>query len=312
MKWKKLKRLFVTEGQAEWMLSHASNPFVETLPDEKWLVYFSSRDSLNRSHIVAIIINPYKDYKIEALSPRPILSPGHIGLFDDSGASMGCLIHKEGKRYLYYLGWNLRVTVPWQNSIGLAISEVFDSQGFPIFEKYSPAPLLDRSKEDPYSLSYPIILRDAEMYKMWYGSNLNWGKRIEEMHHVIKYAESIDGVIWKREGKIAIETIYPSEYAISRPCVIKENNMYKMWYSYRGRGTIQTYRIGYAESLDGIHWVRKDDLVGIDVSETGWDSEMICYPYVFDWRGERYMLYNGNQYGKTGFGLAILEKTQRQ
>jgi hypothetical protein len=89
---------------------------------------------------------------------------------------------------------------------------------------------------------------------------------------------------------------------MSKPCVIQENNMYKMWYSYRG----QSYRIGYAESDDGIHWIRTDEKVGIDVSDSGWDSEMIEYPCVFDHKGERYMLYNGNGYGKTGFGLAIL------
>ena len=90
---------------------------------------------------------------------------------------------------------------------------------------------------------------------------------------------------------------------MSRPCVLKENGLYKMWYSYRG----QSYRIGYAESKDGFEWTRMDADVGIDVSESGWDSEMIEYPFVFDQNGERFMLYNGNSYGKTGIGLARLE-----
>jgi len=34
---------------------------------------------------------------------------------------------------------------------------------------------------------------------------------------------------------------------------------------------------------------------------------MICYPYVFKHKGRFYMLYCGNGYGKTGFGLAVLE-----
>ena len=81
-----------------------------------------------------------------------------------------------------------------------------------------------------------------------------------------------------------------------------------MWYSYRGQPSITTYRIGYAESPDGVHWSRMDEKMhSLDVSEGGWDSEMICYPYVFDHKGKRYMLYNGNGYGKTGFGLAVLE-----
>jgi hypothetical protein len=139
---------------------------------------------------------------------------------------------------------------------------------------------------------------------MWYGSNLGWGKEETDMNHVIKYAESKDGREWSRTGKITIDLKDDSEFAISRPCVLKEQGIYKMWYSYRGKA----YRIGYAESKDGIIWVRKDDDAGIDVSSSGWDSEMVCYPFVFDHKGERYLLYNGNGYGKTGFGLAILEK----
>ena len=75
-----------------------------------------------------------------------------------------------------------------------------------------------------------------------------------------------------------------------------------MWYCHRGL----TYRIGYAESRDGIHWNRLDHLSGIDVSQDGWDSEMIEYPFVFDHKGKRYMLYAGNGFGKTGFGIAVL------
>ena len=75
-----------------------------------------------------------------------------------------------------------------------------------------------------------------------------------------------------------------------------------MWYSYRG----QSYRLGYAESANGLNWQRKDGQVGIDVSDAGWDSEMIEYAHVFAHKGEQYMLYNGDGYGKTGVGLAIL------
>ena len=77
-----------------------------------------------------------------------------------------------------------------------------------------------------------------------------------------------------------------------------------MWFSYRS-GTGQKYRIGYAVSIDGAIWKLALDDAGIDVSLTGWDSEMIEYPFVFDHKNDRYMLYNGNGYGKTGFGLAV-------
>jgi hypothetical protein len=140
---------------------------------------------------------------------------------------------------------------------------------------------------------------------MWYLSCTEWviENNIPKHKYHIKYAESDDGVHWQRNGVIAIDYANEGEYAISRPSVMHDIDRWRMWYSYRGNG----YRIGYAESHDGKNWVRNDNQVGITVSSTGWDSEMIEYPFVFDHQGQRYMLYNGNGYGKTGFGLATLE-----
>jgi len=263
-------------------------------------VYFSCRDKHNRSHIGYVDVDIRPPLKVLAIADKPLLAPGEIGTFDDSGVSLSCIKVINGRKLLYYLGWNLGVTVPWRNAIGLAIYNEATQK----FVRYSKAPIMDRHHVDPYSISYPFVLEDDGVYRMWYGSNLSWGPRQEDMAHLIKYAESDDGVHWRREGRIALHFKDPSEYAMSRPFVIKENGLYKMWYSYRGK----VYRIGYAESLDGLIWERKDEQVGIDVSESGWDSETIEYPFPFDHQGERYMLYNGNGYGKTGFGLAVLAK----
>jgi len=198
------------------------------------------------------------------------------------------------------MGWYLSVSVPWNNFNGLAIwSE--DKQKY---EKYQFTPIMDRTIFDPYSISYPSILYLDGIYKMWYGSNLSWGKEKRAMNHVIKYAESRDGIKWATSNYICIKGKDDSEYAFARPCVIYENNTYKMWYSYRGT----LYRIGYAESKDGLNWIRMDDKVGIDVSSSGWDSEMIEYPFVFNHKNKKYMLYAGNSFGKTGFGLAVLSE----
>ncbi len=127
--------------------------------------------------------------------------------------------------------------------------------------------------------------------------------KLKHYYH-IKYAESKDGINWERRGIVCIDFKSKDEYAIARPCVIKEDGIYRMWYSYRGEG----YRMGYAESTDGVVWKRKDEEAGIDVSESGWDSEMIEYAFVFSHKDKKYMLYNGNDYGKTGFGYAMLGK----
>ena len=302
MKWTKLGLLFCPENNYDWMISHAANPVAESLGDGLFRVYFSSRDKYNRSSIGSIEFDIRSPNQILMIADRPLVMPGEAGLFDDSGASIGSLVLFSGKRYLYYTGWNLTVTVPWRNSIGLAISDVDDV----VFKKYSRAPIIDRNEIDPFSVSYPWVRREGTVWKMWYGSNLRWGSCHSDMDHVIKYAESPDGIHWDRQGLIAIPLKYPGEWGISKPSVVKEYEIYKMWYSYRGT----TYRIGYAESPDGIHWERKDEQVGIDVSESGWDSAMIEYPFVFDHDGKRYMLYNGNGYGKTGMGLAVLDEEE--
>ena len=299
MQWKKLGRVFVPDNHPPWMETHAANPVVEHLDEDIYRVYFSGRDNNNRSSIgyVDVDINP--PFKIIGVAPRPLVVPGERGMFDDSGVSLGCIVNVEGRKFLYYLGWNLGVTVPWRNSIGLAIFN--EKSG--MYEKFGKAPLLDRCEVDPYTISYPYVMKDGNIYRMWYGSSLGWGKDWMEMAFVIKYAESHDGIHWNREGHIALNFKSDKESAIARAFVLNEKEKYKMWYSYRG----DSYRIGYAESTDGVQWTRKDELAGIDVSENGWDSEMIEYPHVFDHKDSRYMFYNGNGFGKTGFGLAVLE-----
>lgn len=300
-KWKKLGLLFCPDRNFPWMMSHASNPVPVVISESVVRIYFTCRNTDNQSHIGCVDIDFEKKFSITNLSKLPLISPGSPGMFDDSGTAMGYYLEHGNKKYIYYLGWNLKVTVPWQNSIGVAICDHLGK-----FIKYSKAPILDRSDEDPFSISYPSVLYENNIFKMWYGSNLTWGKDQAEMSHVIKYAESDNGIHWRRHNHICIPLKHPNEYAISKPYVLVIDNKYRMWYCYRGNANISTYRIGYADSADGINWTRKDHLAGIDVSKNdSWDSEMICYPSIFSFRDKKYMLYNGNAYGKTGFGIAI-------
>ncbi len=201
--------------------------------------------------------------------------------------------------YLYYVGWNLGVTVPFRNSIGLATSD----HGNEFIRAFS-GPIVDRSMSEPHFCATCCVIPGKDLWRMWYQSCTHWSMRKGGVihHYHIKYAESKDGVHWHRDGLVAIDYANEQEYAISRPSVIYDKDRWKMWFSSRG----SSYRIWYAESDDGRSWKRLDSLAGMDVSLTGWDSEMIEYPFVFDHKGQRYMLYNGNGYGKTGFGLAIL------
>lgn len=307
MKWKKTGRIYDPETLkcGLWHASHAANTVALPMGDGVFRIYFSARDAERRSHVAFLDARLFPDFRIISFSPRPILCPGETGLFDDSGVSLSCITKVGNEDVMYYLGWNLGVTVPWRNSIGLAVLRNDD-----VAKRHSLAPVLDRNDKDPYSVSYPFVMEDGAVFRMWYGSNLAWGAKQEDMAHVIKYAESEDGIRWKPTGIISLNFKNEHEYAISRPCVIKENGVYKMWYSFRAGPHTATYRIGYAESRDGVKFDRMDEITGIDVSPDPeeWDSEMVCYPYVFDYKGNRYMLYNGNGYGKTGFGLAMLER----
>lgn len=302
MRWRKLGQLFAPDGQATWMQSHAANPFGVWVSQGRLRVFFTCRDAGQRSHVASLVLDCEDGFSVVDLGTAPVLAPGAPGAFDDSGCAVGYLIRVDGRLHLYYLGWNLKVTVPWLNTIGLAVE---DEHGR--FNRYSPAPIMDRHRVDPFSISYPSILREGGRWRMWYGSNLQWGARAESMQHVIKYAESGDGIRWRRNGRVVVDLQHDNEFALSKPFVLKDPDRYRMWYSYRGNGSIQTYRIGYAESMDGTSWTRLDEQAGIDVSAQGWDNEMICYPFVFDYKDRRYMLYNGNGYGRTGFGIAVQE-----
>jgi predicted GH43/DUF377 family glycosyl hydrolase len=302
MRWSKLGRIFCANGEYPWMQTHAANPVAEHRHADVYRIYFSVRDAQRRAHIAFVDIDLNRPQTVLALSEAPVLAPGETGTFDDSGVSMGCLVKYGGKRYLYYLGWNLGVTVPWRNAIGLAVSEGDDGP----FIRVSQAPTMDRHHHDPFSISYPWGLVEDGRWRMWYGSNLSWGsgERQEEMSHLFKYAESADGLTWHRDGRIVLPFKDETEYAMSKPAVVRDPDMYRMWYSYRGHA----YRIGYAESPDGLVWTRRDELAGIEPAVSDWDVGAVCYPCVFDHEGQRFMLYNGSRYGDTGFGLAVLEK----
>jgi predicted GH43/DUF377 family glycosyl hydrolase len=300
MKWKKLGHIYAPDGSKQWMCTHAANPIAERLADNLFRIYFSARDAENRSSVSFIEIDLTEPTRILREADTPVLSPGELAMFDDSGCSIGCVLPVGNMRYLYYMGWHLTVRVPWQNALGLAVS---DGPGRP-FKRYSDFPIVPLDRSDPYTISYPWVIRENGRFRMWYGSNVAWGRRKEDMRHLIKYAESADGIHWDRQGVVAIDFDFPGEYAICKPCVLKSQRGYEMWFCSRG----EKYRVRYAQSSDGISWRRRDELIGIDVSQEGWDSEMIEYPCVFDHSGRRYMLYAGNGFGAAGFGLAVLEE----
>ncbi|MGQ0810512.1 MAG: hypothetical protein ACT4OO_04725 [Nitrospiraceae bacterium] len=308
-KWEKQGLIFTADGRYPWMISHAQVPLVDEAAPDILRIYFGTRDQMNRTVTTYIEVQAENPSRVVYVHNRPVLDLGELGCFDDSGVMPSWILDHNGIKYFYYIGWNVGTTVPYRNSIGVAIS----TDGGRSFTRLHKGPILDRTNTEPHFCATPCVLVEGELWRMWYLSCVRWefyGGRAEPYYH-IKYAESNDGLSWKKRGLVAIDFKSPEEGGIVRPCVIRENGIYKMWYSYRyGRDfriiKRHSYRIGYAESYDGLSWKRKDESVGIDVSESGWDSEMIAYPYVYCKDSDcKYLFYNGNGFGKSGLGYAV-------
>lgn len=297
MAWTRRGRIVVPESQAPWIGTHAALPAVLGVPGGH-RVYFSSRDVENRSHIgYAAAARLAADAPL-TFSSRPVLSPGSLGAFDDAGVTMSCIVPHDGRHFLFYTGWALGVRVPFYLHTGLAVSD----DGGDTCTRLSAAPLLDRVDVDPYLNASPWVLVDDGVWRMWYVSGTGWIDTPSgpQHHYHIKYAESLDGLRWTRTGHVCLDYASSDEYAFGRPCVVKDADGYRMWYCVRG----DRYRLGYAESRDGLVWARHDDRAGLGPSAEGWDDGMIAYPAVHDAGGRRVLLYNGNGYGRTGIGLA--------
>jgi hypothetical protein len=300
MAWRRLGVVFSSDGKQPWARSHAALPTPVHVAGDVFRIFYSSRDAEQRSHVGWADVEVSETPRVLEIAGEPALSPGEDGTFDDSGVGIGCITQADGGVALYYMGWNLGVRSPWRNAIGLARAASLRGR----FERFSPGPILDRSPEDPYTLSYPCVLRlGPQDWRMWYGSNLAPSVGNADISHAIKLARSRDGVHWTRDGAVAIGFANATEHALARPSVVQIGNQMLMCFACRG----EQYRIGAAASHDGATWLRLDAAMGLGPSLEGWDSEMTCYPALFRHRDRLWLAYNGNGYGATGFGLAVWE-----
>jgi hypothetical protein len=300
MIWKKLGQVYSAQAIDSYILTHAANPLAIHIKGDIFRIFFSGRDVKNRSSVAFVDID-LSNLKIINVCDGAIFKFNKKpDSFFSHGVSIGNTYLIENRVYMLFMGWQVRTGQHWKGDIGrLRLSS--DNEMLVLVDE---APFLGIDDEDQVSLSYPWVMFENGLYRMWYGSTVTWECENNEMLHVIKYATSEDGINWKREG-LAVPYQLNEAQAFSRPCVIRNDVGYHMWYSVRsGRG--EKYRIGYSISVDGLNWKRQSN-AGIDVSNSGWDSEMICYPFVFKHKNKYYMLYNGNNYGLHGFGLAVAE-----
>jgi hypothetical protein len=296
--WVKQGVIIKPNPSLSWCRSHAMIPTPEDLGHGVFKIYFSGRDAQNRSCIGYAVVDVNGSPKVIDFSPSPILVSGDLGCFDDNGVTPSCIVNVDGEKRLYYIGWNPGSTVRVHLFGGLAISRDEGAS----FERWSRAPIIERCPTDPFLNTAPWVVKGDNDWHMYYVSGTEWVHKDLPRYH-IKLARSEDGLHWRRDGHICIDFKDPSENALARPYVIREEDIWKMWFAHKG----EAYRLGYAESLDGITWERNDEMAGIGVSKGGFDSEMIEYAAVVRYEGQHFMFYNGNNYGFNGIGLAVEE-----
>jgi hypothetical protein len=311
--WIKRGLIFAPDGNYPWMHSHAQCPFSLDFGDFVRL-YFATREKYEndmcRAYGGFVDLDKNDLKKITRISSRPLVDLGGLGEFDEFGSMPISVVRHGGEYYLYYVGWTRGFSVPYDWEIGLARSR--DGERF---ERAGHGPLLGPTLHEPYLNSHPVVYKLADDdWHMFYHTGLRWlrGRDKPESQYIIKHATSTDGLNWCRNTVQVIPSKVENECQVS-PTIMRLDGKFHMFFSYRygldfRHERDRAYRIGYASSDDLINWAREDTKAGIDVSETGWDSEMIEYPHISLINGIHVMFYCGNQFGKAGIGFAELQR----
>lgn len=318
MKWIKKGLIFDIErpNMANKRFDFAQSP--QTLVFEDFVrIYFSTRkkdigSDKYLSHIDFVEFD--RELKnIIGFSSEPVIELGELGSFDEHGIFPINLLRHEGRILAYTCGWSRRISVSVETSTGLAYS--YDD-GL-TFERIGNGPVLTSSLKEPFLVGDSFVKFYDGIFHMWYMFGQRWIEETDKEPparvYKIAHAISEDGVRWiKEEGKQIISDVLNVDECQALPTVIKIDNKYHMYFCFREASDFRnnparSYSLGYAWSDDLINWTRDDENVGIYRSSSGWDSEMMCYPHIFNLGDKIFLLYNGNKFGKQGFGLAELE-----
>ena len=314
-KWEKLGKVFTPQNVPDrsWLQEFAQAPATLVF-DDFVRVYFSCRPCADKfgqyvSYSAYVDLDRRNLFNVRQVSEHPILSLGGLGEFDEFGTYPVSVIRNGPEVRAYYAGWTRCESVPFNVAIGLAIS----GDDGETFSKLGTGPVLSYSPDEPFVLSGPKVRRFNNTWYLWYIAGRKW-KMVDgraEPVYKIRHATSINGIDWEKGNRDLIENCLEEDEAQASPDVFYANGKFHMFFCYRYSSNFRShergYRIGYASSTNLIDWQRNDAKVGIDVSDSGWDAEMISYPHVFELDGKIYLAYLGNQVGRYGFGLAVLD-----
>ncbi|HZS30101.1 MAG TPA: hypothetical protein VFA37_02470 [Gaiellaceae bacterium] len=305
MKWNKRGHVYAPDGNLWWAKAYAFPPTPYLLSDEVIRIFIGSCDEDTVGRIGYVDVAAANPLEIVGLAREPLLDIGRPGTFDDNGILPTSVIDAGDRLLMYYVGYQLGHRIKYFQFTGLAES----TDGGESFHRVQETPVTDRSDHELVNRTSAFVELFEDRFRMWYVGGSEWtvvaGKPLPV--YKLRYMESNDGIHWPAEGRIVLDFVDDDEHAFGRPWVVRRRGEpTRMLYSVRRRSN--DYRIGLAESDDEVIWTRRDDAVGITVSDAGWDSEMVAYTSVLTWRDQTYLFYCGNERGKTGFGYAELEE----
>jgi sucrose-6-phosphate hydrolase SacC (GH32 family) len=318
MRWIKQGKIF---DPTQYKLANKCVQFAQSpqtlVFDDFVRIYFSTRavDPSNGkyiSHIAFVDMNKNL-HDVIRVSNQAVIPLGGLGCFDEHGIFPMSVVRHGDLVYGYTCGWSRRVSVSVDTAIGLAISK---DNGL-TFQRIGDGPVLASSQNEPYLVGDGFVKVIDDVFHMWYIFGTGWRKcatnAAPDRTYKIGHATSKDGVEWVKEEarQIIPDRIGPDE-SQALPTVISIDKRHHMFFCYResfdfrnakGRG----YRIGHAWSDDLMNWTRDDEHPLLEGTPGEWDSDMQCYPHVFECDNKVYLLYNGNEFGRFGFGLAELK-----
>lgn len=282
-----------------WAVLNSTLPTPFQIDDNTIRIYMGFGTSDNVSSIGYIDVEASDPLKIKKISTNPVLSPGESGEFDDNGVVPISLVKNGNELLLYYVGFQLGVKVRYYLFSGVAISR----DNGETFTKLQSVPILDRSHTERFIRTAPCVMKDGDIWRMWYLGGNSWIEHDNKQLPLydVKYVESESPFKWPSKGQLIISNS-KGEHGFGRPFIFNHEGLFYMFYSIRF--IEKGYRLGYAISKDGNTWLRKDDFKGLEVSESGWDSEMICFGAPIFLKDKILLFYNGNQYGQSGMGYA--------
>lgn len=302
MKWQKKGCIFMPDGSSPWARHTALQPTPLLIGDDVIRVFVGMRDDQGVGRVGYVDVSAGNPKEILGVSEKPCLDVGTAGAFDENGVIPCAVVRRDERIFLYYAGYMLGQKVRFLVFGGLAVSH----DNGETFTRYSRVPIIDRTDDELLFRVIHSIIEDGGSWKAYYGAgdSFRTGSSKSLPVYNIRYMESPDGVQFPLQGKVALD-ISGDEHRVGRPYVIKEQGVFRMFF---GAGSeAEPYRLAYAESQDGKSWDRKDEeLLGLSLSPEGWDSQMMAYPAVIRCRDRVYMFYNGNDYGRSGFGYAEL------